>query len=135
MNDQLEHLEDLLELVRDLDHRIDGYLDLYPSARVSHARPTYLASALRREQEVVSRKAERKEDPQSTTESLNREMRMEYTSHEIEMSAMRQKRNALDPTKYIGGHTPAEYRAMVEALQSRPAQTDDEIAKVMRSAK
>jgi len=135
MNDQLEQLEDLLEQVKQLDRFIDGYLDLYPSARVSHARPTYLASALRREQESVSRKAERKEDPQSTRESLNREVRMEYTPHEIEMSAMRAERNALDPTKYIGGHTPAEYRLMVKALLMWPAQSETDIAKVMKEAK
>lgn len=124
-----ELLDDLIEQAEALDRNLSLYLDGHPSARVSHARPTYLIAALRKEQEVIEAKAARRAELDALRKSgdAKRAESEEYTQFEIDMAAMRKQRG------YEGGHTPAEYRAMVEANRAIPKQSPEEAARVMRN--
>lgn len=127
MSDRADAVVHLTELAVELDEKIGEYIGEWPSARISHARPSYLVSALRRELDTVDKDAER--EARIAANAADREERITYTPFEIEMAKLRKARG------YEGGHTPAEYRALVEAAQANMApQSPEEVAKIMREA-
>lgn len=125
---QLASLNRLLELAEDLSEAIDDHLQSWGSARLAHARPSYLVSAIQREKDTLARRVERRSEL-AVQRAADAEQR-EYTVFEREMAANRAARGLTT------GTTPESYRQLQQEAAARMVpQSQDELDRVMREAK
>ena len=131
MTDRTEALEVVIEKATEIDYLLGEFLSEYASARVSHARAgvSYLISALRRDMEVVDKKAVRQ--AQIFEEAARNSDIHDYTDHERNMAAINKAKGI------EWGDTPAKFRAAREEnMRTAPRpQTQAEIDEVMRNAR
>lgn len=128
LDEVLSELDRLHRTATELMIAIDEYLQSWPSARLAHARPSYLIHAIEREKEALIATVER-QSVLAAQKAADAEQR-EYTQFERDMAEIRKARGLTD------GTTPADYRRLREenAAKHRP-QSPEDLARVMKEAK